>query len=248
MNIKRLLISLLSAIALMLSACSIYFTTEFNDDGSGEFMITFTVTEEDIEDVEDEFDQNIDDILDDEFGESNFEDACEEMEDQMDLPRSADSEFSEGAGAFKCEIIIPFDDIDELIEIYEDIDIVEVKDIDLDRDGDFNYEMDIDMVGAEDADEFGVRQIEYYWEVTVPGSVEDSNADDAKGRTVTWELDPGYIQKIEVFGGPGGLFAGLTNGSSFWWIAGIGLLCLFGLVLVGGGVGFYFYAQKKKED
>jgi hypothetical protein len=218
-----------------------------NADESGEFIIKFTVTEEDIKDMEDEMGEDFEDFLDNEFGENDLEDVCKVMEDEGDFPSSADAEYSEAGGEFSCEITIPFDDIDELIDIYADMDIGEIKDIDLDRDGDLTYELDVDMTNAEDEEEFGVSGIEYLWHVTVPGSIEDSNADEVKGRTLTWELEPGYVERIDLVGGPGGLLTGLTDSVSVWWIFGFGLLCLCGLALAGGGAGFYFYTKKKKE-
>ena len=247
MKSKLLFISLVSLLGLVSAACSVHFTTVINSDGSGDFKIKYVITEKDIQDIEDEFEQDFDDFLDDEFGENDLEEVCNVLEDEADFPSSADAEYSEEGGEFSCEITMPFDDIDELIEIYEDMGIGEIKDIDLERDGDLTYDMDLDMTDAEDEEEFGVSEIEYLWVVTVPGSIEDSNASEVKGRTLTWELEPGYIERIDIIGGPGGFPTGLTDSVPVWWIFGIGLLCFFGFLLVGGGAGFYFYTKKKKE-
>lgn len=247
MKSKLVFISLVSLLGLFSAACSVHFTTVINSDGSGDFKIKYVITEKDIQDVEDEFDQDFEDFLDDQFGENDLEEVCNVLEDEGDLPRSADAEYSEAEGEFSCEITIPFDDIDELVEIYEDLDIGEIRDIDLGRDGDLTYELDMDMTDAEGEDEFGVSGIEYLWIVTVPGSVEDSNASEVKGRTLTWELEPGYVERIDLIAGPGGLLTGLIDASSVWWIFGFGLFCLCGLALAGGGAGFYFYTKKKKE-
>lgn len=239
MKSKLLFISLVSMLALLVSACSLQFTTNINADGSGEFIIEIDVTAEDIADIEDEWSDDFDDFLDDEYGDNDPEDICESLLDSLDIPRDAEFDFTERAGGFTCTLTIPFDDDNELEDLYQELGFGQVDRIRMNRDGELKYAMDV-AVYFPDEDYLGVQDVEVNWIVTAPGSITDEGtSDDRSGRTLTWDLRSGRDERIE--------FESAAGGFNWLLVMAIGLACLCALVLLGGGAAYYFYAKKKKD-
>jgi hypothetical protein len=248
MKTKRLFIFLVSLFSLALAACSTHFTTEIKADGSGEFEVRFALTEEDIKAIEEEEGDDFEDLLFDEFGDDDIQNACEELVDENDFPRNATATYSENGGEFSCEISMAFDDLDELIEIYEDLFFGMTGKIRMNADGELSYMIDLSESDFASENDFGVGEIEYLWIVTAPGSIENHNADQERKGTLTWELDAQDTESIEFDSVPAGLFSGLTGSSSALWVLGFALLCLCAVVLVlGSGVALYVYIQNKKN-
>ena len=231
----------LSITILLISACSFQFSTVIESDGSGEFSIEMEFTEDDFAlmgAVSGE------ELLDQAGGDSDA--LCGEMgSDLGDFPSGARVEYQEKDGGFVCKFFMPFSDLDELNQIYEDMDI-DVNRLEI-VDGNLEYDVAMDMAGSESDFDIGFGLIEIGWSLTVPGTVGDNNATNVDGRTLTWEMDGGGVQRFEAESSKAGSLSFLTDSSSLVWLLGFGLLCLCGLVLVGGGVGFYFYNKKKKE-
>ncbi len=209
------LVTLFIVSALLLSAYTIDFSTEIESDGSGEMTVTLVFGEDDIEELEDDGD--------------SVEELCEDIEDESDFPRAGSIEYKESRNEQTCIITIPFDDLDELEEIYQEFfgfDVVKLRM----NDGELTYEMDVYYYESDDE--------EATWTVVMPGSVEDSNADDESGRTLTWDLRDGS-NEIEAKSSP--------SSSLLWWVLGIGLACLCGVVVLGGGgAGVFYYMRQKK--
>lgn len=133
----------LSITILLISACSFQFSTVIENDGSGEFGIEMEFTEEDFAlmgAVSGE------ELLDQAGGDSDA--LCGEMgSDLGDFPSGARVEYQEKDGGFVCKFFMPFSDLDELNQIYADMDI------DVNRlkivDGNLEYDVAMDMAGSE---------------------------------------------------------------------------------------------------
>ncbi|MBW8010354.1 MAG: hypothetical protein FVQ83_03810 [Chloroflexi bacterium] len=240
MKSKLLFLSLLLT-TLLFSACTVKFTTVINSDESGEFKILLSLSEDDIDAIEDEMNQDFEDFLDDETNENDLQDACESVEDESDLPRGATVKYSDRSGTFTCEITIPFDDLDELEEIYADMGLASVNRLRINSDGELDYEVDLLLYGMDDPDDIGIDDFDFSWNVEVPGKAVNDNSDDSSGNTLTWDLDPRDDNvSVEVESEPG---------TSIWlWVAIIGGLCFFGLLVLGGGGAAYYFTQKKKQE
>lgn len=237
MKIRSLI--LLTLAALLISACSYNFTTVIASDGSGEFIIEMAITAADIELIEEEQDQDFEDMAFDETGEDNLEDACFAIEDELDF-RGSDAEFKSRAGGYSCRVIVPFDDLYELIAIYEEIGLADDLRIRMNSDGDLDYRLDLDMFGIEEDPEFAVfDEFEMQWKLTLPGRVTGHNADQRRGRTLSWDMLTGDdILRIDAESVP----------TAFNWLlyGGIGLFCLCAFALVAAGAGFFFYNKSRQ--
>lgn len=249
MKMKRFLISMVMLSSLMLAACSFRFTTEIEVDGSGVFRVKLTATEEDISLIEVEEGDTIENSVQEEYGDDGMQKACEELAQDGDFPDDATAEFSDYGSDISCEIAMTFDDLDELIEIYEEMFDGMTGKVRMNTDGDLSYAIELDMDDFPSSDDIGYGDLENTWIVTAPGTIEDHNADDKSGGTLTWNLDESGIEDIEFDSVPAGLFA-IFGGdiSVFWILVFVSLcLCVVVLVVVGGGAGFYFYNKKRKE-
>jgi len=246
MKTKHLFISLLSLFSLALTACSIHSTTEIKADGSGKIKVRFALTEEDIAAIEEEEGEDFEDSLLAGSGDTDMRNACEELANESQFSSDATAEYSESGGEFSCEISMTFADLDELIEIYEDMLLGRAIGVRMTADGELNYSIDLNSSDFTH-DLYGVTEVEYLWIVTAPGTIEDHNADDKSGRTLTWDLNASDFDSIEFDSAPGGFLSALTGSSSPLWILAFALLCLFAVALVFAGVGFYLYSHNKKK-
>lgn len=224
---RKLSLVVILLTALLLSSCTIQFNTTIEKDGSGSVAVEIGFSETDIEML-------------DEFDGGTPEDFCEDMEDEgADIPEGATFEIEERGDEIWCVFTTPFDDIDELKDIYEEMGMT-VNELEL-VDGELIYDIDVDMSDA-GTDDLGIPGIDLLWVVTVPGSVGENNADSEDGKTLTWDLEDGGVINVNAESSSGGL------NSIWWWVIGIGLACLCLLVLVGGGAGIFFYMRKKNTD
>ena len=248
MKMKRLLISMVMLSSLMLAACSFRFTTEIEVDGSGVFRVKLTFTEEDITLIEVEEGDTIENLVQEEYGDEGMQKACEELAQDGDFPDDATAEFSDYGAEISCEIEMTFDDLDELIEIYEELFDGMTGKVRMNADGDLSYAIELDMDDFPSGDDAGFEEFESLWIVKAPGIIEDHNANDKSGQTLTWNLDESGIEDIEFDSVPAGLFTIFGGNINVFWVLVFVSMCLCVVVLVaGGGAGFYFYNKKKKE-
>lgn len=246
MKNKRLFIFIVPLLSLAMAACSIHSTTDIKADGSGEINVRFAFTEEDIDAVEEEKGEDLEDLLAADFGDGDMGNACEELANEREFPSNATAEYSESGGEFSCEISMTFADLDELIEIYEDMFLGKSSSIRMNADGELSYSIDLDSSDFT-YDDLGAGENEYLWIVTAPGRIENHNADEKRGHTLTWDLSGGDFDSIEFDSVPEGFFSSITGSSSTWWVMGFAFLCLCAAILVvGSGVGFYFFNRKMK--
>ena len=248
MKMKRLLIAMVMLSSLMLAACSFRFTTEIEVDGSGVFRVKLTFTEEDITLIEVEEGDTIENLVQEEYGDEGMQKACEELAQDGDFPDDATAEFSDYGAEISCEIEMTFDDLDELIEIYEELFDGMTGKVSMNDAGELSYAIELDMSDFPSGEEAGFEDFESLWIVKAPGIIEDHNADDKRGGILTWELDDEDFESIEFDSVPAGLLTIFGGNISVFWILVFVSMCLCVLVLVvGGGAGFYFYNKKRKE-
>ena len=227
---KRLLIPLLFFTALLFSACTFEFSTVIEADGSGELVFEWSASESDFRAIADVSDQDYRDLIDE--SEMN----CKSAEDAPDLPEGTVVEYRELGNTFSCKIIIPFEDIDELIAQYQDMEFIEIGIVEMNSDGELDYKLTVDLTDADDSEFEALDEFEFLWNLTVPGSPTDHNADRERGRTLIWDLEPGEFIDIEVQSVPAG--------SNWLLIAGIVLVCFVGLIVVGVAVGMLLRQNK----
>ncbi len=184
-------------IVLFLSACRISVHNKFNKDGSGEFSMSFLITYEDLIALMDsyELDEEMDEeeILDyifESMGIESIDELCESLEEDMGNEyQDAYLESNETSEGVECAIIVPFDSIDDYLDM-QDSENLEVS---LDTDGNFTYSL-----AADDASQ-DLGDLEYYqeymgiefvflWNVTVPGTIISHNGERVNGNTVTWNI------------------------------------------------------------
>jgi hypothetical protein len=80
---------------------------------------------------------------------------------------------------------------------------------------------------GDDLAALAARVVEARLVVTLPGPVEDADADRIEGRTLTWELPVGSVRPVRAVGGPAPLVARVP-----WVPVGVGAGFLVALVLV----------------
>lgn len=201
LNRTILLIGVSALLVLVLSACTMEIQTWVNEDGSGEFVISFIMIEDDLLALIDQgygygsvFNPETDTPLEfllDNFQYGSVDDLCEEMSSEFDLEGlNLDMEAIESGGGFECRGTIRFASIEELERIllemeFEDISII------MDDEGNFSYQVIADSYEAGFAEamyyeEYGF-EVAYFWKVTVPGKITSTNGSKS-GNTVTWDL------------------------------------------------------------
>ncbi len=184
-------------LVLFLSACKITVHSKFNKDGSGVFNMSFIITYDDLIALMDLYesgeDMDEDEILDyilESMGIESIDELCAGMAEEMgnEYP-DAYIESNETSEGFECVIIVPFDSIDEYIDM-QDSENIEVS---LDRDGNFTYrlaagEVPQDLGDFEYYQEYFGMELIILWNVTVPGKIISHNGRMLIGNTVTWNL------------------------------------------------------------
>lgn len=249
MTTKRLFIYLISLFSLALGACSVQFTTEINADGSGDFKVRYVLSEEDIQAIEEEEGDDFEDLVFNEYGEDDLQNACEELVDDSEFPGNATAAYSEKGGEISCEILMPFDDLDELIEIYEDQFFGMTGNVAMNTNGDLTYLIELDSSVFASEDDQSFYETEYFWIVNAPGSIENNNAGQERNGTLTWDLSASELNSIEFDSVRAGLFSGLSGNLSPYWLLALACLCLGGFTLVFiGAIAFYIYSQNKRNS
>ena len=223
MRKMRFLSVLVVLVFLVLSGCTIEYNTSLNKDGSGEMVIQVDYTQEEV----------------DALGELTTDSGaslCQQMwsESQSDLPpgsRVDEQPLEEGT---RCTLTMPFANLDELRSIYEDTG-VDINRLEIVEDK-FYYDVEIDLSG-----EPAPIEIRFVVKLSVPGSVGENNADEVGGRTLTWNLEMGSVNRLTAE-------SSLGTPAWLWWLLG-GLGCLGILaVAVAAGVGLFFYLRSRKKE
>lgn len=245
MAIKSKLL-LITAVGLVLSACSVHINTSIKPDGSGVFSVEFVVNDIDIAFIEAEEDETIEEIMLREFDTTDKQAACELLAENGDFPLPVTTKYQEKNRNYICEISMPFANLDELVEIYDDMFYGMTGNVHMDESGELTYALNVETDDFETAEDLGVPQIEYLWSVSVPGNIELHNADKKRGSFLTWELQPESFRSVEVISVP------QTNfGTSFDVLPNIGLLgiavlacfCIVGIIIVGG-IAFFLIRRR----
>jgi hypothetical protein len=104
-------------------------------------------------------------------------------------------------------------------------------------DGKFVYDVNMDGSSGEG---FGTLPIEMTWELTVPGSVGENNADEVSGNTLTWNLNASGVNNMHAESNP--------TPAWLWWAIGIGLACLCVIVIVAVGLGVFFLVRRNRQS
>lgn len=237
MNLKRWSLPRLAAVALLLSACTFQFNTALQADGSGEFRteVGFTKAEQDALST---------------VG-SSPKQFCQDMSNNQNLGQ-APIRVEERGDEVWCVIALPFANLDELRTIYTNMQGVTVNT--LSRTGDrFIYDVDINL-SSPDTPELGDFKAEYSWQVVMPGTVAEHNADSANGSTLNWDLatnEPVNARAVSTLGGGlGGDGVGLPalGGLSRmqWLIGGLLILCACGAGVGGLGTGAFLLVRRRQ--
>lgn len=225
MKPKLLLFACLVTASLLLAACNIQVSTSVNPDGSGELKSEIGFTAEEIE----SFGQ---------LSDSATDDLCSSLQSEAgNLPSGATFTQEERGDETYCVIAQTFASLDELRELYNDMD-VNVNTLQIEN-GQFVYDMDVDFSDAEGA---GIFSLSFEWRLTVPGSVGENNADEVEGQTLIWKLTPG--EKVNLHAESSlGLFN--FGSSTVWIVAGLLLCCLCLVVIAGGAIAFFVLRRRK---
>jgi hypothetical protein len=219
--------------SFLLAACTIQVNTTVNDDGSGEWRT--------------EFGFNADDIAELAEYEMTPEEFCEDPDMQEDMPPDAEYYIEERGDDTWCVFVIPFSSLDELRQTYEEGEGITVNRLDI-LDGQFYYDLSIDMSG-EDTGMMEEFEFDFTWQLTVPGKVDATNADNVVGNTLTWNLTPGEVISLQAESSTSSGVGGLTGGLNVAWVV-VALICLCGLgiVVIAIVVAVFFVIQKRKEE
>jgi len=227
---KRILTGAMFIIAaLLLAACNVRVTTDITDSGAGQYGFEMGFTKDDQESLT---------SLD-----YTPEKLCQEMQTDGDLPEGATITTEQRGEVVFCTLNQPFDNLAKLNSLYTDGDGIKVNTLELSG-GKLTYDIDLDLQ-TQDASATGAIDME--WEVTVPGTVGNNNADTVEGNTLHWKLTPGQTRNIHVESSTSGL-GSLLGGSNLTYLisALCGCLCCVVLLAAAGG-GIYWFTQRNKQ-
>ncbi len=221
MRNKFLLAAAVVLLALLLAGCSIEYDTTIrpNQNGSVSLMIGFTADEMEMMSS----------------GVSNPDAFCQEMwaDSSSDFPPNTVIRQEQRGSETWCIAEMPFTDLQQLRSIYT------AQEITVNRLEVVNnvlyYDVSLDLSGGGGLG----SSISMIWKVTMPGRITSHNAHAVDGRTLTWNLNVGGMNRIQAE-------SSLSNNDWVWWVVG-GLFCLCLIVVViAGGVGLFLYLRKKK--
>ncbi len=225
-----LLIALLIASAFLLSACKVNFITDIKSDGSGTFTqeLGFTQDEASMAGLN---------------SEGSGEEFCTNANSQSGgselPPGTVVSQETRGDGEIWCIFKTPFTSLDNLRTVYAASDL-QINQLSL-TDGKVVYDVSLDMSGEGSNIPMG----DLYWIVTMPGSVTNHNATEAKGNTLKWKLTMGQKNTMYAESNAGGFSLG--GGDALWYVVGgivfLFLCCFVPLVIIG--VVFFLMRRKK---
>jgi hypothetical protein len=217
-----LLIALLTALALILSACQVNIITDIKNNGSGAYTMEIGFQGEEASMA------NLD---------TSAENFCSDQNQDTPPGTTIRQETRNGDETW-CIYESVFTSLDELKTIYGSTDtrINNLSSVD----GKLTYDITLDLSGDSSAMSGG----DIFWIVTMPGSIIENNATEKNGNTLKWTLTAGQENNIRAVSKTGGLDLG---GDTLWYILGGVCLCLcFIVVLIVAGVVFFLLRRKKK--
>lgn len=227
--IRRLLKIL--ALGFILSACAITSHTTVKDTGAGTLAYEIGLDKTDLQTLSG-------------LGETP-EQFCESMNSQGNLPKGSSIKTEQRGDAYYCIVTTPFASLAALRESYGTKG-VSIQQMDL-VNGKFVYDMTVDgaTLVSGDGSQFSNFQPTLNWQVTVPGTVGNNNADKVDGNTLTWVITTNGPQNIHAESAVSA--GGLPGGNLATIVAALCgcLLCLGVLGAAGGGL--YWWTKRNKN-
>ena len=222
----------LGAAALLLGACTVNSHTTVNANGAGALAYEIGLSKTDADTLSG-------------LGQTPDQ-FCDSLNTQSDLPAGATITRERRGADYYCIISTPFASLAALRRAYAGTKGITVNELQI-ADGKFIYDVTVDGASAaSDAGQFGGFQPSVNWQVTVPGTVGNNNADKVDGRTLTWDISTAGARNIHVESTAGGLS---LPGGSLGALAAVLCGCLFcvGMLAAGGGGVFWFIRRNKKK-
>jgi len=221
--------------ALLLAACTIQVNTTVQPSGAGELRTEMGFNQADQEALSG-------------IGASP-EEFCADMQSEEDLAEDVPVTVEERGDEIWCIVTVPFADLNELRELYAGMGGITVNRLELSGDQ-FIYDVDVEFA-AEEAEGMGALELSYRWQVTMPGGVASHNAQEADGRTLTWEVGLGETINAQATsslgGGDGGLLQSPSGlGPTEWILIALALFFCCGLLVVVIAVVVYFVMRGRK--
>ncbi len=232
---RRLALAALLTAALLLAACTIQINTTVQSSGAGELRTEMGFNQADQEALSG-------------IGASP-EEFCADMQSEENLAEDVPVTVEERGDEVWCVVTVPFTNLDELRELYAGMGGITVNRLEMSGDQ-FFYDVDVEFA-AEEAEGMGALELSYHWQVTMPGAVAFHNAQQADGRTLTWEVGLGEtinaMASSSLGGGGAGLLPDASGLGPIEWIL-IGLAAFFccGLLVVVVAVVVYFVMRGRK--
>ncbi len=216
---------LLVLLALLLSACQVNFITDIKSNGSGAYIqeIGFQGDEASMAGLSD-----------------GGEDFCAKQNEELP-PGTSIRQETRNEGETWCIYETPFNSIEDLKTIYGATD-TRINEISI-ADGKLTYDISLDLSG----DSGAPMGADIFWIVNMPGKLIENNASEQIDNTLKWKLLGGQVNNIRAVSEVGGFSLDL-GGDALWCIFGGGAflcMCCFVPLVIGGGLGFYFWRKKK---
>lgn len=241
MKLRWMVIIMLSVV---LVGCSMEAGTQVTNAGGGTLSTAIGLTPADMSTLS-------------EFGGTSGEAFCQQVEARTKLPPGGTIAQEEHDGMTWCVAKVPFNDLNELGDLYRQIGNIDVHQLQL-TSGDFVYDVDVDLadLNAEGVDPaiLDSIQISIVWKLTPPGEIGANNADQVLDGTLVWTLQPGQVTHLHAESRVANPTTGLLPSSSgtkapnLLWIAGVVLLCVVFLVLLAGLVIFLILRSRQRAQ
>jgi hypothetical protein len=143
-----------------------------------------------------------------------------------------------------CVAVTPFENIDELAALYEEMGFVRIRELTL-REGLLVYDLEVEPQGSDEAMTAG----EVTWVLELPGKVGSHNADSVEGKRLTWTLETGTVTEVQASSDLSALSLPLELGrSEAWIIAAVGCACCGGVLVVVVVVVVLLLKRKGRES
>jgi len=226
---RFLLILLLTALALVLSACQINFITDIKDNGSGLYSqeIGFQGDEASMAGMT--------------AGDESF---CA-GQNSTNPPNTVVRQETRNGNETWCIYETAFETLDDLKSIYGLTDMT-VNDVST-TDGKFTYDIALDMSSDSSATSAPTGS-DVYWIVNMPGKITENNATEQSGNTLKWKLQVGQVNNIRAASETGGAtLSGIDFGSISPYIYGGACLCMCGLALVVIAIVVFLVLRRNKK-
>lgn len=221
MRNKFMLVAGIVLLAFVLAGCSMEYDTTIQPDESGRMVLSIGFTADEMEMM---------------GATANSASFCQEMwaEENTDFPPGTVIRQEQRGTETWCIAEMPFSSLQQLRSIYVNQGVT-VNRLEI-VDNTLYYDLSLDL---SDAGGLG-SSIQVTWRVTMPGRITSHNAQSVDGRTLTWNLGVGSLNRLQAESSVG-------MAAWVWWVVG-GLACLcLVVVVVGGGVGLFFYLRNKKK-